>query len=132
MEISAAISSTEMELAEVETSLEEVCLDDASKERSQDAESTANISSKSKKTELHLTREIARKAAVDREEATSKAASKMQSRATHRSVGNLEKGIPDWNEQCRYQWDPLLKGPQMQKDHCVLAFLRTQLTSCCT
>ena len=54
-------------------------------------------SSKLKKTELRLTREIARKLlSTGREEAVFKAASKLQNRSTRRTWKS-GKRIPDWN-----------------------------------
>jgi hypothetical protein len=54
-EISKAISSTDRQLAEVETSLEELRLDGASEGQSQNVEDMANRVKQSKRNEMQLT-----------------------------------------------------------------------------
>lgn len=96
MEISTAISSTDMQLAAVETSLEEVQLDDASEDRIQDAGDTANTVKQveEERNALASSRKLLEEL-LGRvsEEAVFKAASEMQASSTHITFGNLGKGF---------------------------------------
>jgi hypothetical protein len=95
-EISTAISSTDMQLAAVETSLEEVQPDDASEDRIQDVGDTANTVKQveEQRNALAFSRklleELLRKVG---EEAVSKVARETQTNLTHIAFGNLDRGF---------------------------------------
>ena len=95
-EISTAISSTDMQLAAVETGLEEVRLDDASEDRIQDPEDIANTVKQieEERNALDLSRKLLEEL-LSRvsEEALFKAARETQSHSTHVAFGNLQKGF---------------------------------------
>jgi small-conductance mechanosensitive channel len=95
-EISTAISSTGMQLAAVETRLEEVQLNDASENQIQDAGNAANTIKQVE--EERNTLASSRKLLEEllgrvREEAVFKATSEMQTSSTHITFGNLERGF---------------------------------------
>ena len=95
-EISTAILSTDMQLAAVETGLEEVRLDDASEHRIQDSEDVANTvkQMEEERNALDLSRKLLEELLGRvREEAVFKAASEMQTISTHITFGNLERGF---------------------------------------
>jgi hypothetical protein len=80
----------------VEASLEELRLDGASEERSQNAEGMANTVKQieEERSALDSSRTLLEELLSRvREEAVFKAASEMQSRSTHITFGNLEKGF---------------------------------------
>jgi hypothetical protein len=95
-ELSTAISSTDTQLAAVESVLEVVRLDDASEDRIQDAEDVANTVKQieGEQSALDLSRkmleELLRRL---REEAVFKGASETQTSSTHITFGNLGNGI---------------------------------------
>lgn len=94
-ELSTAISSTDTQLAAVESVLEVVRLDDTSEDRIQDAEDVANTVKQieEERSALDSSRtmleELLRRV---REEAVFKAG-KMQTNSTHITFGNLERGF---------------------------------------
>jgi hypothetical protein len=95
-EISKAILSTDLQLAEVETGLEEVRLDNNSKERIQDAEDVANTIKQieEERSALDSLRKLLEELLLRvREDTVFKAASEMQSRSMHIIFGNLENGF---------------------------------------
>jgi hypothetical protein len=94
-ELSTAISSTDTQLAAVESVLEVVRLD-ASEDRIQDAEDVANTvkQMEEERNALDLSRKLLEELLGRvREEAVFKAASEMQTNSTHITFGNLEKGF---------------------------------------
>ena len=95
-EISTAIASTDMQLAAVETGLEEVRLDDASEDRIQDPEDIANTVKQieEERNALDLSRKLLEEL-LSRvsEEALFKATRETQSHSTHVTFGNLQKGF---------------------------------------
>lgn len=95
-EISTAISSTDTQLAAVETSLEEVRLDDAGEDRIQDAEDVATTVKQIEEERIAL--DLSRKLLEEllgrvRDEAAFKGASKIQTSSTYITFGNLDKGL---------------------------------------
>jgi hypothetical protein len=95
-EISTAILSTDMQLAAVETGLEEVRLDNASEDRIQDLEDVANTvkQMEEERNALDLSRKLLEGLLGRvREEAVFKAESEMQTNSTHITFGKLERGF---------------------------------------
>jgi hypothetical protein len=95
-EISKAISSTDMQLADVETSLGEIHLGRTGEERGQNVEDTANTVKQIEEerggldSSRKLLEELLSRA---KEAATLKEASEIQSRSTHITFGSLGKGF---------------------------------------
>jgi hypothetical protein len=95
-EISTAMSSTDMQLAAVETGLEQVRLDDGSADRIQDAEDATNTVKQivEERNALASSRKLLEEL-LGRvsEDAIAKAASEMQTSSTQITFGNLERGF---------------------------------------
>jgi hypothetical protein len=95
-EISTALSSTDMQLAAVETSLAEVQLNNASEDQIQDGEDATNTV---KQVEEERNALVSSRKLLEEllgrvsEEAVFKAASKMQTNSTHITFGKLERGF---------------------------------------
>jgi DNA-binding transcriptional regulator GbsR (MarR family) len=96
VEISTAISSTDAQLAAVQTGLEEVRLDDTSEDRIQDAEDVTNMVKQieEQRSALELSRKLQEELLSKlKEEAVAKAAGEKQKRAEYITFGNLERGF---------------------------------------
>lgn len=95
-EVSKAITSTNRQLAEVETSLRELHLRSASEEESRNAEDMTNTVEQieEERNALNSSRKLLEELlSRTKEEAIVKAASEIQSRSMHMSFGNLGQGI---------------------------------------
>jgi hypothetical protein len=96
-EISKAISSTDMQLAEVETSLGELQIGGTGEEWSQNAEDMANTVNQieEERSAINSSRKLLEELllSIAKEEAIFKAASEIQSRSTHITFGNQGKGF---------------------------------------
>lgn len=95
-EISTAITSTDLQLAEVENTLEELHLRGAREEQSDDAEDTASTASQveAERSALSSSRQLLEELLPKaKEEALLKAASEIQSHSTHITFGNQGKGF---------------------------------------
>jgi hypothetical protein len=96
VEISKAITSTERQLVEVETSLGELHHGDAGQEQSQNAEDMANTVKQieEERSALDSTRKLLEELLLKaKEEAIVRAASESQNRSTHVTFGNQGKGF---------------------------------------
>jgi hypothetical protein len=95
-EISTAVTSTDRQLAEVETSLGELQLGDAGQEQNQNAEDMANTVKQieAERSALDSSRKLLEELlSKAKEEAILRAASERQSRSTHMTFGNQGKGF---------------------------------------
>jgi methyl-accepting chemotaxis protein len=95
-EISTAVTSTDRQLAEVETRLGELQLGDAAQEQNQNAEDMANTVKQieAERSALDSSRKLLEELlSKAKEEAILRAASERQNRSTHMSFGNQGKGF---------------------------------------
>lgn len=95
-EISTAVTSTDRQLAEVETSLGELQLGDAGQEQNQNAEDMANTVKQieAERSALDSSRKLLEELLLKaKAETILRAASECQNRSTHMTFGNQGKGF---------------------------------------
>ena len=95
-EISKAVTSTDRQLAEVETNIEELQLGDAGQEQNQNAEDMINTVKQieAERSALNSSRKLLEELlSKAKEEAILRAASERENRSTHITFGNQGKGF---------------------------------------